>query len=88
LKRLGYDDVNEFKKLTPSDAEKMEGHLITGGVPPGHAGKILRAARATPAPVPVETPMLVLRAASSWLGCCRADICWLGECACAYGSAD
>jgi len=65
LKRLGYDDVNEFKKLTPSDAEKMEEHLITGGVLPGHAGKILRAARATPAPAPVETPMLVLQAAGS-----------------------
>ena len=45
----GYDDVHDYVNMSAADLEACSAELKAAGMPPGHAGKIIRAMGA---PVP------------------------------------
>ena len=49
MSSAGYDDVADFGNMSAADLEACATDLKARGVPPGHAGKIVRAMSA-PAP--------------------------------------
>ena len=46
----GYDDVHDYVNMSAADLEACSAELKAAGMPPGHAGKIIRAMSAPVTP--------------------------------------